>query len=531
MMHITPLASAGSADASRGEPSRFRWTTIGVGEPGGRPYVAGALIIAGLVALLIGMLTPGGERESVALDWLWCPSETHCRSVDVSALELIGPAGTLKTVYVGADRIPHLPLAVHITAMASAEVRWNGVLIGRNGLVGDSRAEETPGRFDAVFHVPTALVHPGTNIVTVHLSAHHLWLPVARPIHRLSVGPLDARSSGVFLHYLPTLIVIGLLIVAFATNLFLYLLRRSAIAAVFALLAGAIVLQAAVETSKLTLTYPYPWQLARLVALTGLAAFAGLVVTIAALSWVREARMRAAILLMVIAGFASAWLLLPWWDAKALWAFRIGVLGALVASAIGTVRAAPHAHLAGIAGIAALALSGIPGFLDLGYYLTFVGLFACQIPLAVRAMRPAPRVATVPPAVGDGTELIIIPNGGSQQRVAVRDVLYVRADDDYSVVHLVDGRQLLATMNLAALLRLPRARLLRIHRSHAINPDKVEAVHRAGRLARTVELVGGTCLPVGRTYWDATANMLTSHGADGRNALAPASAETSTQIR
>jgi hypothetical protein len=34
---------------------------------------------------------------------------------------------------------------VWITAMASTEVRWNGILVGRNGQPGPDRASERPG--------------------------------------------------------------------------------------------------------------------------------------------------------------------------------------------------------------------------------------------------------------------------------------------------------------------------------------------------------------------------------------------------
>jgi hypothetical protein len=486
---------------------------MGVGERLRGQRGALALIIGGLAALMFAALTPGPRPSAPRLDWLLCPAPTRCRPVDVPALALTRPTNVLKAVYLDARQRPAMPLAVHITAMASAELRWNGMLIGRNGVVGENRAQETPGQFDAVFLVPPDLVRPGPNLVTIRLSAHHLWAPVVRPIHRLSVGPFEGADRNIFIHYLPTLIVIGLLLFAFVANLSLWLLRRGAGMAIFPMLAGTIVLQAAIETSKLALVYPYPWQLARLVALAGLATLAGLLVTAAALSWVREWRMRAAILLIVALGLAGAWLFLPWWDAKALWGFRAGVFGALVAAAIGGARGAPYARPAGIGCIAALALSGIPGFLDFSYYLIFVGLFACQIPLAVRALRPAESIATAVPVASSPGDLIVIPNGGSQQRVTVRDILYVQADDDYSVVHLVDGRQLLATINLAAILRLAPGRFLRVHRSHAISPEKVAALHRTGRPARTVELVGGTRLPVGRTYWKVAVGLLATNGA------------------
>ncbi|WCM29022.1 LytTR family transcriptional regulator [Sphingomonas sp. QA11] len=102
----------------------------------------------------------------------------------------------------------------------------------------------------------------------------------------------------------------------------------------------------------------------------------------------------------------------------------------------------------------------------------------------------------------------VIPNGSSQHRVALRDILHVQADDDCGVIHLVDGRELLATINLAAILRLAPGSFLRVHRSHAVNQEKIAVLHRAGKTGRTIELVGGTRLPLGRTYWKGIVALL-----------------------
>ena len=40
-------------------------------------------------------------------------------------------------------------------------VRWNGRLIGRNGLPAETRSQEVPGRYFASFTVPPALLRPG----------------------------------------------------------------------------------------------------------------------------------------------------------------------------------------------------------------------------------------------------------------------------------------------------------------------------------------------------------------------------------
>ena len=79
-------------------------------------------------------------------------------------------------------------------------------------------------------------------------------------------------------------------------------------------------------------------------------------------------------------------------------------------------------------------------------------------------------------------------------------MLLVRAADAYSLVTLTDGQEILSTTNLSALMRLASPHLLRIHRSHAVNPAWITAFHRSGRPGPTVELKGGVRLPIGRAY-------------------------------
>lgn len=77
--------------------------------------------------------------------------------------------------------------------------------------------------------------------------------------------------------------------------------------------------------------------------------------------------------------------------------------------------------------------------------------------------------------------------------------MHIRADDDYSLVTVIDGRESPSTANVAALIRLAPDQLLRTHRSHAINPARIVAVHRSAREGHTVELTHGCRLPIGRT--------------------------------
>ncbi|MDQ0249173.1 hypothetical protein J2W22_001220 [Sphingomonas kyeonggiensis] len=435
------------------------------------------LLLAGLAALLIAAWPWHAASPSTAPPWWICPSQAACHWGDPTREPLAAPVTVLRRVVRIDDPRRTAALAVEVTAMASAEARWNGGAIGANGTVGLDRASEVPGHFVARFPVPWEAMRAGDNLVEVRLSAHHLWVPVARPVHRLAVGPPQEPLRGVLRAYLPTLIALGLL----AATLLLQLLVRTGRAAV--LLNAAVLAQAMAEASKLILTYAYPWQVTRLFAVALLAGIAALLLARIA-GGLAERRGRTLLAVTALA-VALAWLL-PAWDAKTLWALRAGASAALLAAAFG--RGPLRAVLGGYV-LALLWLSLTPGFLDSSHYL-LAAVFFATIALLKRSAPVETPVA--PPA----PSLVALPHGNAQHRIAVDDLLYAQAEDDYCRVHLADGRSLLVTANLGALVRMTAPHMVRVHRSYAVNGARVAVLHRGGPLA----LANGVSIPVGRTY-------------------------------
>lgn len=470
---------------------------MGVGERARDRWIILAVAVAGLIALagpqVFAMLSHAPTATPTQV-WSVCAAPDPCRPADVSSVSLDAPVTTLTTTFVADRRTPETPLAIHVAAIASAEVWWNGARIGANGRVGQDRAHEIPGRFSAMIPVPQDRIRPGENQVEVRMSAHHLWAPVRRPIHALSIGPYRDPLRGTLRHYLPTLVLTGLLGLAFLGAVALWLLRRAPGSATLTLLSGAVVTQAVVEASKLALTYPYPWQLARLAAVAGLAALAAFALGRIAVVLAPDRRLRRLLTAVLAIALLLALFGPPWWDAKALWAFRAGVTVALSGATAGALSGVKGARIAQLACVLGLALSWSPNFLDGGYYLLSLALFGWLAFTAVGGLR-AP--TATPSLTSD--ETLSIPNGASRHLIRASDLLHVRADDDYSVITLADGRELFSTANLSALIRLAPTYLLRIHRSHAVNPARIAAIHRSGR---TIELEGRVRLPVGRTYID-----------------------------
>lgn len=106
------------------------------------------------------------------------------------------------------------------------------------------------------------------------------------------------------------------------------------------------------------------------------------------------------------------------------------------------------------------------------------------------------RRAAAPPV----EKVAVVGAGGTTALLDDADVVFVRAEGDYSRVHTFD-RNYLATASLRELeASLPASRFARVHRSTIVNLAKVAAVGRAGddRLRLTMDDVARTEVDVSR---------------------------------
>lgn len=443
-----------------------------------------------------------------------------CRPVTDGPLSLAGPEVFLVTEVdiapeaVRADR----PLMVVLMAMASSEVSWNGVIIGRNGVPGRDAASETPGRMDATFVVPTALVHPGRTVVVARLSSHHLQLPVRNPVHVFAVTPLADPMRWGLMRYLPALLMVGILAIAAVWfGVTAALDRGQAGAGLLSAIASVAVVQLLVEAARVFVAYPYPWHLPRVAAIAGLSAVTAVLVAAWAarrfsppLRWIAPG--------VVLAVCVGVLVLTPSYDDKAGLSILAGILALALCAADGMRRRLPSAPLVLVLAAAAVALQAWQGgqFLDNGYYLGLAGVFALLVAGQVLALARARADGRVEADRAEGLQDALdrreratasIRDGTKTHRVATADILWLQAADDYCEVHLADGRRLLSTLALAQTLESLPGDFVRVHKSHAVNAEAVTAVGPRPGGRRAVTLSDGSVIPVGRTFEPALARF------------------------
>ena len=83
------------------------------------------------------------------------------------------------------------PIGLVFAGLSSHEIYWDGVAIGRGGVVGHSEDTEVPGPVAARYWVPSELAAPGRHAIALRLSAYHRSVPVAQALWLLHIGAYD----------------------------------------------------------------------------------------------------------------------------------------------------------------------------------------------------------------------------------------------------------------------------------------------------------------------------------------------------
>jgi DNA-binding LytR/AlgR family response regulator len=492
-----------------------------------RPYTGRVIRLFALLILIV-VSGPAYARADVPLRTgpiRMCASPDQsrtCRPIELEEVRLRAPITTLaQTVTVDPAAMPlSRPLMVWVIALASSEVRWNGRLVGRNGVPAPSQAQEKPGRFVATFAIPREFVKPGPNLLTIRLSAHHLWFPVLRPVHDLHVGYYETPVLPGLSVYLPALLVLGALAAAalyFGAAAFLD--RRDRGAPLLAAAAGCTIAQLLVETLRIFVAYDYPWHLLRVLAIAvfsaGTASFAAAYAARRFAS-IWQGRVPA---LTAAAGLLGI-LLVPSWDFKALAALLAGLIAILVCSLRGISAGLPGARTAAAAAalMIGLMLWELTLFLDQTYFLAAAALFLLLVAEQVLVLRNARRAREAEALRAAGLErsldqarrssggpVVVLKDGARTHRVAPAEILFIKAADDYCEVRLRDGRTLLVTAALSRLHASLPENFARIHKSYVVNGDHVAQIATRPQGGRALVLTEGHSLPVGRTYGEVLA--------------------------
>jgi two-component system response regulator LytT len=118
-----------------------------------------------------------------------------------------------------------------------------------------------------------------------------------------------------------------------------------------------------------------------------------------------------------------------------------------------------------------------------------------------RLRKAIDRVRTRESAARGKTRRLVVRKGRDLLTIEIAQILFIRAADDYSELHLADGSELLSEKSLAALEGLLPSDFLRVHRSYIANMSHVARLRTTPREALIT--ADGAVVPVGRMYREA----------------------------
>lgn len=108
------------------------------------------------------------------------------------------------------DSIDQLVLYLVSTVTAS-ELYWDGIAVGRNGIVGHDRNSEEPGFSGQLYVLPAVLTEPGPHTLAIRVSNFHAYSGIVEPA--ASIGYFSKVRSHLFLHGMALAFLAGIFLI------------------------------------------------------------------------------------------------------------------------------------------------------------------------------------------------------------------------------------------------------------------------------------------------------------------------------
>jgi len=405
------------------------------------------------------------------------------------------------------------PLSVYVSGKMSSDVYLNGVLIGQNGVPGDSKRTERPGKMDAEFFPPQDVLRVGENVIVLKASSHHGFIHLSQPLHFVGIAPPGISSKNVIRGVGPALVTLGLFLVGGLYFGVMAVISTTKIR--FATLSAISVFAASQlisETLRGLVQYDYPVHDLRLIAIAVFSAAFALSVAFHVFRTFAPTRVRSVMAGLLIATVLTM-LLIKSMDYKALAGMALPLLISLVATGFWTYERRDRAFLYFISILVFVAavfiFRGL--FLDTVFFL-LVAFFlmllfveqAMTLASEARQRRSeearANRLEQALAEIGERTETqhIQIKSAGKLVRIATSQIVHCQGAGGYSEIILENGQVLLHSATLNELEETLPATFLRVHRSHLINVMFVKALKRDASGTGTLSLSDQIEVPVSR---------------------------------
>lgn len=152
---------------------------------------------------------------------------------------------------------------IEVISLGSFDVYWDGVLIGKNGTVGQNKQTEIPGDFLSYFQLPDSLLGQGEHVLALRVS--NFYNQSFASWHNFAVGDYFQLVRNPLIINALMYILAGTFFITGLYYLFLFVNQRSAYPIlIFSILAFLFFALIVIEYLKFYYLYPYPFHIIRL---------------------------------------------------------------------------------------------------------------------------------------------------------------------------------------------------------------------------------------------------------------------------
>ncbi len=156
---------------------------------------------------------------------------------------------------------------VLLSVLGAYELYWDGVLLGRNGVVGENAQTEIPGDIEGVFHVPKILYTQGPHVISARVSSYHSPDKLRQRTFWILLGRYENLiNSGYRQNLLPVTMLGGIIIIGLYFLMMYFLYQRTQQILLFGLLCVSIAFLLLAESYRGLFGYSYDWHLYRLIS-------------------------------------------------------------------------------------------------------------------------------------------------------------------------------------------------------------------------------------------------------------------------
>jgi len=165
-------------------------------------------------------------------------------------------------------------MGVFTTVAGSYELYWDGVFIGKSGIVGMDSTTEIPGPIYKISAIPKELFTNGEHIISLRVSSYHSSEELRTRNFYMQFGQYEKLlNNGYIEAIIPIVLLGGLVLIAIYYLQLYFLYSKEKAFLLFGILCFSVAGLLIAETIKSLIIYSYDWHLSRLRWISGLTFF------------------------------------------------------------------------------------------------------------------------------------------------------------------------------------------------------------------------------------------------------------------